>query len=227
MPSYTDAETVEAYLGVTFTPEQETLCTAICDAVTAWIDNYTGRTWQTVSPAADEHAPVLPALPGWPGASSVVYLARRPVETVTAVGIRDPSPGSSTDALDAADYELIDPTNGVLRVAGFYYPIAGWVAVVSYTFADAAPPDITLAATMIASQQMAKIVAAQAAVMAMGSHPELFGLDQVAVGQNDVSIRLSKEGRTGGAGSSAGSSWASPGSAVADLLNPYRRVVVA
>jgi hypothetical protein len=100
------------------------------------------------------------------------------------------------------------------------------LAVVDYTYADAVPPDITLAATMMASATMAGVLAAQEGSALIAAHPELAGLKSVSVGQNDVNVQLMDTAKTADATASQ-SSWVTPGSATAAILNSYRRVVIA
>ena len=230
MVAYTDADAISAYLGVTFTPEQAAHADAVAAAVTSFIDGYVGRTWQTVSPMAGELAPVLPTRSdAYPSAFGVVYLRHRPAVAIAAMSLRTAYPNDPLDGLDAASYELVDPAHGTVTVAG-----CGWlgypalVAVVDYTYADEAPPDIALAATMIASGVMQQTMTIQAGSAVIAANPALAGIESLAVGQNDISVKVSKAA-TGGAAmsSAAGSSWAAPGSAVAAILDQYRRVVIA
>lgn len=230
MAPYVTADQIAAALGVVFTPEQEAQADAVAAAVTSYIDGYVGRTWQTVSPMAGELAPVLPTRSdAYPSAFGVVYLAHRPAVAVTALALRTYYPNDTADGLDAASYELIDPAHGTVTVAGcawLGYPAL--VAAVDYTYADAVPPDITLAATMIASGVMQRTMAIQAGSAAIAANPSLAGIQSLSVGQNDISVTLSATA-TGGAsmGSAAGSAWAAPGSAVAGILDQYKRVVIA
>jgi hypothetical protein len=76
---------------------------------------------------------------------------------------------------------------------------------------------------------MSAIMAIQRGSSVIADNPSLAGVEQISVGQNDVSVRLSST-VTGGAAartSAAGSSWAAPGSAVAAILDRYRRPVIA
>ena len=54
MTAYTTADEIAAVLGVTFTPGQEAQATALAAAATLYIDRYTGRSWQGVSPIDGE-----------------------------------------------------------------------------------------------------------------------------------------------------------------------------
>lgn len=229
MATYTDAVAIEAALGVTFTPEQAAQADAVAAAVTAFIDRYTGRSWQGVSPVTGELANVLPAGSAYPSAFGVVYLTQRPALAVSAVSLRSAYPLETATAVDVNQFELVDPPNGVLTLSGSYgYP--GVLAVVDYTYADAVPADITFAATSIASAQMARALAVQRGSAAITAHPELAGLESIAVGQNDVSVKLSSavtSGSGAGTASADGSSWAAPGSAVAAILDSYKRPVIA
>lgn len=227
MTAYVTVDQIEAYLGVTFTPEQEAAAQLAADAATAFIDSYTGRTWQSTSPVTGELANVLPALPSCASAFGVVYLLVRPVAALTSVALRTGYPNATTTPLDPSQYELLDPAHGLVTLTGAYaYP--GLLAVVDYTHADAVPADITLAATMIAAgvMQQQMTIAARSDVVA--ANPSLAGVQSISVGQNDISVTLSSSATAGaGAGSSAGSSWAAPGSAVAAILDPYRKPVIA
>jgi hypothetical protein len=225
MPMYTDSEAIAAYLGVTFTSEQDQAAEQMAAAATAFIDRYTGRSWQATSPVAGELVPVLPARTEYPAASGVAYLQRTPAVAVSAVSVRTAYPNAAETALDPASYELIDPSHGVLTVAGVGWYADLWLAV-DYTFADEAPPDIALAATTIGAGEMARVLSLAGHQSFISAHPELAGLQSIAVGQNDVNVQLA-DAPSASAASGAGSGWAAPGSVVATILNTYRRVVIA
>jgi hypothetical protein len=88
MANYT-ATAIAAYLGETFTPEQATLADAVALSVTAFIDRYTGQTWQTVSPIAAEMDPIIARHDdGAERTVPTVYLQHRPVVAVSAVSTR-------------------------------------------------------------------------------------------------------------------------------------------
>jgi hypothetical protein len=188
------------------------------------VDHETGRTWQTVSPVTGETDQVLVAGSGtpYPLVSGAVFLQHAPVAGVTAVSVRTAYPNDQLVPLDPSAWELLDPAHGVLTIAAGYGWCVSLLAVVDYTFADAVPADIAYAATLIA----AGIVDAQSSVAdASGfaaANPQLAGLDSIAVGQNDVSVKLSKPPSPGDAGAFAG-----PGTAVRAILDGYRRVVIA
>lgn len=235
MANYTDSDAISAYLGVTFTPEQAAQADAVAAAVTAFVDRYTGRSWQGTSPISAEVRPVVvPGPADTYGAVARCYLAHVPVSTVDAVSLRSSDPNDPTTPLDPATYELVDPAHGVLLVPGYGYGALGWwygraaLAVVDYSYADEAPADIALAATMIASGVMQQQLAIQAGGAAVAANPALAGVQSYSVGQNDISVTMSASATSGASlSSAAGSSWAAPGSAVADILNRYRRVVIA
>ena len=228
---YTTAAAIAAYLGETFTPEQATQADAVALAVTAFIDRYTGQSWQSTSPVTAEWLPLVArhddgAETTWP----TVYLRNRPVIAVTAVVLRSGGPPATPTTLAPSQYELIDPAHGVLRLAasGAGYDPYGRqiIALVDYTYADAVPPDITLAATMIGASEMARVLGMQEQSALIEAHPELAGLKSVSVGQNDVNVQLADTTAAAGA-TDARSSWVTPGSAVAAILNGHRRVVIA
>jgi hypothetical protein len=233
MATYTDATAIAAYLGVTFTPEQTTAAGQVAEAVTAFIDRYTGRSWQGTSPVTAEWLPLVAryddgAETTWP----TVYLRQRPSVAVTAVVLRSGGPPATPTTLDPSQYELVDPQSGVLRLAlsgtgfdAYGHPV---VALVDYTYADAVPPDIALASTMMAAAEMARQLAIAGSAAFSAAHPELDGLKSVAVGQNDVNISLADSASAASAGGAAASaSLAPPGSAARTILDSYRRVVLA
>jgi hypothetical protein len=232
---YVTADQIAAALGVTFTPEQEAQADAVAAAVTSYIDGYTGRSWQGTSPVSGELRPVVvPGPADTYGAVARCYLDHTPVSAVDAVGLRSTTPNAEPSPLDAAAYELVDAVAGVLLLPGYGYgALAPWsvapaLAVVDYTYADAVPADITLAATMIASGVMQQSMTIQAGSSVIAANPSLAGVQSISVGQNDVNVTLSKSATAGaGMSSAAGSSWAAPGSAVADILNSYKRPVLA
>jgi hypothetical protein len=234
--NYTDADAIAAYLGVTFTPEQAAQADAVAAAVTAFIDRYTGRTWQTMTPAVGEIRPI--AVPGPSdtyGAVARCYLAHFPVAMVNAVALRSTTPNAEATPLDPSAWELIEwKYAGVVLLPGYGYGAWGWwygregLAVVDYTYLDEAPADISLAATMIASGVVQQSMTIQAGSATIAANPQLAGVESIAVGQNDVNVTLSKQAVSGaGMSSAAGSSWASPGSAVAAILDGYKRVVIS
>lgn len=232
MAWYTTADAMETLLGVSFTPTQTAQADAICAAVTAFIDGYTGRTWQTSSPIADEWDPVLPSLPTlWPASFGIVYLQHWPVASVTAISLRTASPNATPTVLTASQYELVDPRQGVVTLADVVVSSpSGLVAVVDYVYSDEVPADVEHAALRIASGEMARLLAVQGGSAALDAHPELAGLESISLGQGDITVKAASgisSGSLAGAGSAAGSSWVTPGSAVAAILNRYVRVVIA
>jgi hypothetical protein len=233
MTTYTDAAAISAYLGVTLTPEQETQANNVALAVTSFIDRYVGRSWQGTSPVTAEWLPIIARYDDgttttWP----TVYLRQRPAIAVSAVALRSGGPAATATPLDPSQYELIDAPAGVLRLApsgagvdAYGQPV---VALVDYTYADAVPADIALAATMMAAAEMARQLAIAGSAAFSAQHPELDGLKSIAVGQNDVNISLADSASAASAGGAAASaSLAPPGSAARTILESYRRVVIA
>lgn len=191
--AYTDATAIAGYLGLTLTSPQQTQATTLAAAATAWIDRYTGRSWQASSPITDE----LHELVG-----DTVYLTNRPVTAVTSVKTRERYADAGTTTLDASQYELLDATNGVLLILG--WAGAGRLALVTYTHSvSAAPDDVELAATMIA-----------AAWLSQALRPSTEGVEQISVGQNDISVKF------------AATRGDVPMAALS-ILKAYRRVVIA
>lgn len=168
MAAYTDAARIANYLGVVLTGDQQTQAGVLAQAASDWIDGYKGRSWQAVSPVTGEVQPVN---------GDRVYLAHRPVVAVTSVETRGNYIGAAYTPLAAGQYELLDADAGVLRLIGW----GSYLARVAYTHAASAPPPvIALAATMIAASWLHPAL-----------NPSTAGLDQISVGQNDISVKFS------------------------------------
>jgi hypothetical protein len=227
--TYTDRTAIAAYLGVTFTPEQATAADQVAAAVTLFIDRYTGRSWQTTSPVAGELDPVLPARIEYPSAAGVVYLQHAPAVAVSAVTLRTAYPNDpTTTPLVTSQYELIDAEHGVLTVAEVVYRYAGPIlAAVDYTYADAVPEDIALAATMMGAAEMARQIAVQSSSASVAAHPELAGISSIAVGRNDIAITRTDTSAATVGGAAAGAELAPVGSTARTILDSYKRVVLA
>lgn len=168
MAAYTDATKIAAYLGVTLTSPQQTQAGVMADAATAWIERYTGRSWQIASPVTDE----LHDIHG-----DTVYLDRRPVTAITTVKTRSRYADAPSTTLSTGEWELLDATNGVLLILGW---AAGGLALVTYTHSmSTAPADVALAATMIAASWLGGSLA-----------PGTNGASEIALGQNDVVVKF-------------------------------------
>ena len=192
--AYTDANAIAGYLGLTLTSGQQTQAGVLADAATAWIDRHTGRSWQASSPVTDEQHDLI---------GDTVYLTNLPVASVTTVKTRERYADAPTTTLDASQWELLDATNGVLLILG--WAGVGRLALVTYTHTAPAtlPDDVELAATMIAGAWLSQAL-----------RPSTEGLEQISVGQNDVSVKF------------AASRGDVPPAALS-ILNGYRRVVIA
>ncbi len=229
MVAYTTPAAIAAYLGVTFTPEQATAAEQVADAVTLYVDRYTGRSWQAVSPAVREPHAIVPPVPDAAYGPAWVFLDRAPAVAVSAVSIRSTLPHAYETPLDPNQYELVDPEHGTLALSTWYY---GWysegVALVDYTYADAVPADIALASTMIGAAEMARQLAVQSAASFSAAHPETDGLKSVSIGQNAVAVTYADaaSAATSG-GAAAGAELAPPGSTARTILDGYKRVVLA
>jgi hypothetical protein len=191
--AYTDATKIAAYLGKTLTAPQIAQATVMADAATAWIDRYLGRSWQIASPVTDE----LHGLVG-----DTVYLNQRPVAAVSVVKTRAEYADAPSTTLDASQWELLDATNGVLRILG--WAGVGALALVTYTHTGiTVPADVGLAATMIASAWLGGSLA-----------PGTNGVESIAVGQNDINLKFS-------------ASRSDVPVEALSILNGYRQIVVA
>lgn len=193
MAAYTDATKIAAYLGLTLNSPQQTQAGVVADAATAWVERHTGRSWQIASPVTDELHEMV---------GDTVYLNQRPVTAVSAVKTRERYADAATTTLGASEWELLDAANGVLLILG--WATAGLLALVTYTHtATAAPDDVELATTMIAAAWLSQTL-----------RPSTQGVDQLSVGQNDVTVKFSADRAD------------VPGEALR-ILRPYRSIVVA
>ena len=176
--AYTAAATVAALLGVTLSAGQQTLVTGTLEpAMRAYIDRYTGRSWEVSSPVTGELHTVT---------GGVVYLKQRPVTAITAATVRSQHIGGEATALVAdSTYELIDAANGVLLVSAS----DGSLLTVSYTHGGAAvPADIGLAASWLVAAHLSD---------ALVDSVELKGVKQYSVGQGDLQITFDTQASAG------------------------------
>lgn len=193
MAAYTDATKIAAYLGLTLTSPQQTQAGVVADAATAWVERHTGRSWQTSSPVTDELHEMV---------GDTVYLNQRPATAVSAVKTRERYADAPTTTLGASEWELLDAANGVLLILG--WAGLGVLALVSYTHtATAAPDDVELATTMIAAAWLSQTL-----------RPSTQGVDQLSVGQNDITVKFS-------------ASRADVPAEALSILRAYRSIVVA
>lgn len=238
MAAYTSAALISGYLGITLTPEQITQADAVAAAATAFIDRYTGRSWQAASPIAAEWSPIIAKrVDGSEIVTPTVYLLHRPAVAISGVILRATAPSQATQTLAPTEYELTDAANGIVRLlltavwqgraTSSTFPYADpTVASVDYTWAAAPPDDIALAATTIGATEMARLIALQSSESLIQEHPEMAGVKSIAVGQNDVAVTLTDPASVG-IGTDDGSGWAAPGSTVEQILRGYRMVVIA
>lgn len=193
MAAYTDATKIAAYLGLTLTSPQQTQAGVVADAATAWVERHTGRSWQTSSPVTDELHEMV---------GDTVYLNQRPATAVSAVKTRERYADAPTTTLGSSEWELLDAANGVLLILG--WAGLGVLALVSYTHtATAAPDDVELATTMIAAAWLSQTL-----------RPSTQGVDQLSVGQNDITVKFS-------------ASRADVPAEALSILRAYRSIVVA
>jgi hypothetical protein len=172
MTAYTDPSRIAAHLGVTLTTAQAARAAVIADAVTAWIDQRTGRSWQGGGAVADELHLIV---------TDRVYLNAAPVTAVSSVAVHPGTSSGAWLALGADDALLFDPIRGVVLLPIGY---GGQYARVSYTSSGDGPPDDIAAA--------ADVLAAD--LMQVTLNPESAGAESVSVGQNDITVRYAGAG---------------------------------
>jgi hypothetical protein len=179
MTAYTSAAAITSHLGLTtpLTAEQAARAEVVATAITAWIDQRTGRSWQSSGSVDGEVCTII---------GDRVYLARCPVVSVELVSLHSGYAAGDWEPLDESAYELFDAAAGVLLLPCYY---SGASARVDYTSATAAPPDISAAADVLAADLLFTTL-----------HPESAGVESISVAQNDISVRYSGAGGTQSAG---------------------------
>jgi hypothetical protein len=170
--AYTTPARIASHLGVTLTTEQAARAVDVADAVTAWIDQRTGRSWQGGGTIADELHLIV---------TDRVYLNAAPVSAVSSVAVHPGTSHADWSPLGADDALLFDPIRGVVLLPIGY---GGYYAQVSYTsVGDGPPADIMGAADVLAAD-----------LMQTALNPESAGAESVSVGQNDITVRYAGSG---------------------------------
>jgi hypothetical protein len=133
-PYYTTSAAVESHLDRTFTATQLAEADSLLAAADAWITSRLPYSYpQTALITEEFHLVEGPYL----------FLNRTPVTSVTSVTVRSRVLGAATTALVVGtNYDLLDATAGMLRIAGYL----GGEALVSYTPAIALDPRLETAA---------------------------------------------------------------------------------
>lgn len=138
MAAYCTPDSLESYLGRTLTDAESDSAVGACLGATAYIDAYTGRSWQAATVAGE----IQQARDG------MVSLDQRPVVTVTTVTKRGVYLGATPTTLTSpTGYEIINAAEGQLLVDA----VDGDLITVTYTVAATAPDDVALAANIIAA----------------------------------------------------------------------------
>lgn len=195
MANYTSAAQMEGYLGVAFTPAQATQADVVAGAVTTWIDHRTGRSWQTTGAISGEVHQAQ---------GNKVFLDTVPVVSVQTVDERGSTWPISWTPIPSSSYALTDAEHGVIELSTSY---ADQTVRCAYTVdITAPPPDLAFAATVLGADCMQTTL-----------HPESAGLESIAVGQNDLTLKYA----SGGSASTPAVSLA------VRVVDAYRRVVLA
>jgi hypothetical protein len=154
---------VAAFLGMTFTTEEQAEATALIPMASALIDRETRRGWLVPPITGERYNLTTPTL----------YLKSHPITSVQSIVTRTQAIGDTLyTAIAGVDYEVFDLTLGQINFSsGYHGPRA--VALVSYTPAlDTVPGDIALAATMIVANTMSNALL-----------PDAFGVTEVRLGR--------------------------------------------
>jgi hypothetical protein len=171
MTAYTDANKIALYLGVTLTGAQQNQAGVVAQTASDWCDLHLARSWQEATPVTDEMHTLI---------GDRVYLNSRPVVAITSVKTRASAfVGIGWTTLAVGQYELLDAENGVLLIQGWSASSDALVQV-TYTHTTLPPSNVAFAATMIAASLLGPTI-----------RPNTSGLESVAVGQNDVSVKFS------------------------------------
>ena len=118
--------------------DAEDAAQAVLEGASDFVDRYTGRTWTSGTVTGE----VLTVVRG------EVRTRRPPITAITALSVRSPVVGASTEVLTAGiGYDLLDPSVGRIAVS---YP-DGYLATVSYTMAPVVPDDIKQATAMLSA----------------------------------------------------------------------------
>lgn len=141
---YALAADIAQELGVTFTSPQTSWATTLIARTQAFIDSFTGRTFEASTPITDERHTVY---------GTEIYLDRAPVSAVSTVKVRHSYVGATLEtlALDVG-YAVVDLANGLIRLSYFYaYPAE---VLVTYTPAITVPLDVTDATVQMVADRM-------------------------------------------------------------------------
>ncbi len=161
------------YLQRALTAAETTQAPTVLDAVSGWIDRYTGRTWVGTSVTGETSVYYGP----------FVILARPPVSVVTTLTARAREVGAVTRVLVAgSDYELLDAAHGVLRVVA----AVGDLITAAYTTGAALPVEVKLAAEMLAAAWLS----------AADTQAASQGIKAYSVGSGDLSVTYRDEAGT-------------------------------
>jgi len=138
----TDPGTVERHLGTTLTAAQLMEAAALCQAADAWILATYGIS-DVAGPVTETRYDLAP----------VIFVARRPILSVTSVSLRAGITATPVALTAGADYELADPALGAISLPGYRW---GWPrnygydrATIVYTPDPTVPAHVAHAATLI------------------------------------------------------------------------------
>lgn len=182
---------VAAVLGVAVTPDFTAAAQERIAAAEDAIDRDTGRAWLVPSPASAETHRL--------GRDGVVWLDRTPMLTVTAVSARTAQVGAVATVLVAAtDYELANPTDGVLLVRS---GLAGnWLSV-DYTHPSPLPVPAVVSGVCL--EMSVRAMRSSAASGAGGGGAAASGVKRYSVGQ-ELTVEYADAAISGGGGGAGG-----------------------
>jgi hypothetical protein len=197
---YSSADQVAAYLGQTLTPAQQTQAVIWLDAAEAVVDGIAHTSWLTGAVVAEQYS--------LNNRGTRLYLRQTPVTSVQGITVRSFLVGDTGQVLTAGvDYELLDPTAGLVLLSNVYQsnayfqsygdyggavgyvgpvpaggPGYGQLALVSYTPLQAIPPSVALATAQIVAFWLTNEI-----------HPERYGLTSVRTADQAESISAAFE----------------------------------
>lgn len=166
---YCTVDEVAAFLGQTFTPEQDTHCDRLIETAEADVDGYTGRAWLTGAQTDEAHTFAEYRL-------GSLYLRYAPATAVATVKGRASLGDAETTLVADTDYEVVSLEQGLIRIV---YP-ASWDRIrVTYTPTATVPLDIQQATAELVANQMQPHL-----------KPDSYGLD--SIGLPDLQVKFAR-----------------------------------
>lgn len=141
---YCTVDDVAAFLGRTFTPEQDIYCARMIETGEANVDSYCGRGWLVGAQSNEEHRYIEFVL-------GELYLRYAPVTSVASVAARSYMGEAEQTLTVDVDYEVVNLEAGLIRIVS----PALWDRLrVTYTPTATVPLDIQQATAELVAHKM-------------------------------------------------------------------------